>query len=76
MTLERLGIATASGRFAAHMIVSLVNDGPYTILVDTDELESSRRGARRAAGAAEAPAEGDAGGGPGAGAGTLPDGGD
>ncbi len=25
------------------MIVSLVNDGPYTILVDTDELESPRR---------------------------------
>jgi hypothetical protein len=31
------------------MIVSLVNDGPYTILVDTDELESPRRGASRAA---------------------------
>jgi D-aminoacyl-tRNA deacylase len=42
--LGRLGIQTASGKFAAHMIVSLVNDGPYTILVDTDELESSRRG--------------------------------
>ena len=50
--LERLGVATASGQFAAHMIVSLVNDGPYTILVDTDELESPRRGA----GAAAAPA--------------------
>jgi D-tyrosyl-tRNA(Tyr) deacylase len=45
--LERLGIATASGRFAAHMIVSLVNDGPYTILVDTDELASPRRAAHR-----------------------------
>ena len=45
--LGRLGVQTASGRFAAHMIVSLVNDGPYTILVDTDELESSRRGAGR-----------------------------
>lgn len=42
--LERLGVSTASGRFAAHMVVSLVNDGPYTILVDTDELESPRRG--------------------------------
>jgi D-tyrosyl-tRNA(Tyr) deacylase len=42
--LERLGVQTASGTFAAHMIVSLVNDGPYTILVDTDELESPRRG--------------------------------
>jgi D-aminoacyl-tRNA deacylase len=44
--LEGLGIVTATGRFAAHMIVSLVNDGPYTILVDTDELESPRRGNR------------------------------
>jgi D-aminoacyl-tRNA deacylase len=50
--LEDLGIVTASGRFAAHMIVSLVNDGPYTILVDTDELESPRRGTRRAPGGA------------------------
>ena len=48
--LERLGIQTASGTFAAHMIVSLVNDGPYTILVDTDELESPRRGVDRAGG--------------------------
>ncbi len=45
--LERLGVATASGRFAAHMVVSLVNDGPYTILVDTDELDSPRRGGGR-----------------------------
>jgi len=45
--LDRLGVHTASGQFAAHMVVSLVNDGPYTILVDTDELESPRRGAGR-----------------------------
>jgi D-tyrosyl-tRNA(Tyr) deacylase len=31
--LERLGVSTAAGRFGAHMIVSLVNDGPYTILL-------------------------------------------
>jgi D-aminoacyl-tRNA deacylase len=43
--LGRLGVSTASGRFAAHMVVSLVNDGPYTIMVDTDELASPRRGA-------------------------------
>jgi D-aminoacyl-tRNA deacylase len=42
-TLDSMGVATASGKFAAHMIVSLVNDGPYTILVDTDELEAPRR---------------------------------
>jgi D-aminoacyl-tRNA deacylase len=45
--LGRLGVETASGRFAAHMVVSLVNDGPYTILVDTDELESPRRSGER-----------------------------
>lgn len=27
-----------TGRFAAHMQVSLTNDGPFTILLDTDEL--------------------------------------
>jgi D-aminoacyl-tRNA deacylase len=52
--LERLGVETASGQFAAHMVVSLVNDGPYTILVDTDELESPRRGAGRMDGATAA----------------------
>jgi D-tyrosyl-tRNA(Tyr) deacylase len=47
--LERLGIPTAAGRFAAHMVVSLVNDGPYTILVDTDALTAPRRGSHRGA---------------------------
>jgi D-tyrosyl-tRNA(Tyr) deacylase len=61
LALDRLGIATASGRFAAHMIVSLVNDGPYTILVDTDELESPRRADHRAPSALSAgPAVGGA----------------
>ena len=31
--LECLGVPTAAGRFGAHMVVSLVNDGPYTILL-------------------------------------------
>ena len=30
-----LGVPTAEGRFQAHMHVSLVNDGPVTILLDT-----------------------------------------
>lgn len=34
--LERLGVPTASGRFGAHMTVALVNDGPYTIVLDTE----------------------------------------
>lgn len=42
--LERLGIHTASGRFGAHMTVSLVNDGPYTIMLDSDGLAAPRRG--------------------------------
>jgi D-tyrosyl-tRNA(Tyr) deacylase len=44
VALESWGIPTASGRFGAHMIVSLVNDGPYTILLDSDVLDSPRRG--------------------------------
>ena len=44
LALEHLGVSSASGRFAAHMIVSLVNDGPYTILVDTDEAALSPEG--------------------------------
>ena len=31
-----LGAPVVTGRFQAHMEVSLVNDGPVTILVDTD----------------------------------------
>jgi D-tyrosyl-tRNA(Tyr) deacylase len=36
LALEGLGVPTASGRFGAHMTVSLVNDGPYTIVLDTE----------------------------------------
>lgn len=35
------GIEVKQGRFAAMMEVSLVNDGPVTILLDTSELASS-----------------------------------
>jgi D-aminoacyl-tRNA deacylase len=51
LALERLGIPTATGRFGAHMTVSLVNDGPYTILLDSEALSAPRAG-RRTAGAA------------------------
>jgi D-aminoacyl-tRNA deacylase len=44
LALTRLGIATASGSFGAHMIVSLVNDGPYTIMLDTEALSGARSG--------------------------------
>ncbi|MFH1833677.1 MAG: D-aminoacyl-tRNA deacylase [bacterium] len=43
LALERLGVLTAAGRFGEHMVVSLVNDGPYTILLDTETLAGPRR---------------------------------
>jgi D-tyrosyl-tRNA(Tyr) deacylase len=36
-TLEGLGVRVATGRFGAEMTVELVNDGPFTIWLDTDE---------------------------------------
>ena len=36
--LRAQGIDVAMGEFGAHMEVSLVNDGPVTIWLDTDEL--------------------------------------
>lgn len=33
--LEQEGVPTAAGSFGAHMAVSLVNDGPVTIVLDT-----------------------------------------
>ena len=33
--LRRLGVAVETGRFGAHMEVSLVNDGPVTIWIDS-----------------------------------------
>jgi len=34
--LERLGAKVSRGRFGADMAVSLVNDGPVTLVLDTD----------------------------------------
>lgn len=36
--LERAGVATQTGSFGADMAVALVNDGPVTIWLDSDEL--------------------------------------
>ena len=44
VALERRGVPTANGVFGAHMIVSLVNDGPYTIVLDSDVLAGPRGG--------------------------------
>jgi D-tyrosyl-tRNA(Tyr) deacylase len=41
--LETLGLRVARGRFGAHMEVELVNDGPVTVIIDTDDLERPRR---------------------------------
>ena len=35
--LRELGVEVATGRFGAVMEVELVNDGPFTIWLDTDE---------------------------------------
>jgi D-tyrosyl-tRNA(Tyr) deacylase len=35
--LHRLGIRVETGRFGAEMQVELVNDGPFTIWLDTDQ---------------------------------------
>jgi len=35
--LRDLGVAVATGRFGAEMAVELVNDGPFTIWLDTDD---------------------------------------
>ncbi len=41
-SVRRQGIGVATGRFGADMQVSLVNDGPVTILLDSRELGKGR----------------------------------
>ncbi len=42
--LRTQGITVKTGVFGAHMNVSLVNDGPVTIVVDSADLDRPRRG--------------------------------
>lgn len=42
-TLKDMGLNVETGRFGAMMDVNLVNDGPVTILLDTDELSAPRK---------------------------------
>lgn len=42
--LRQQGLEVATGQFGAMMDVSLVNTGPFTIVVDSDELAAPRRG--------------------------------
>lgn len=40
--LRDLGVSVASGVFGAQMEVTLVNDGPVTIVLDSDDLDRPR----------------------------------
>ena len=42
--LAESGLRVETGRFQAHMVVSLVNDGPVTIMLDSDDRDRPRRG--------------------------------
>lgn len=42
--LRELGLTVPTGRFGADMRVSLVNDGPVTVILDSEELNHPRRG--------------------------------
>lgn len=42
--MREAGVATQTGRFGAKMEVELVNDGPVTIVVDSEVFERPRRG--------------------------------
>ena len=42
--LRGLGAEVSTGRFGAMMQVSLVNDGPFTIILDTADFSTPRRG--------------------------------
>jgi D-tyrosyl-tRNA(Tyr) deacylase len=42
--LRALGVTVATGRFGAKMRVELVNDGPVTVIVDSDDLDRPRQG--------------------------------
>ena len=35
---KKNGVAVGTGKFREHMLVSLVNDGPVTLWIDTDDL--------------------------------------
>lgn len=41
-TLKEEGVGVEVGIFAAHMRVTLTNDGPVTIILDTDKLKGPR----------------------------------
>ncbi|MDP2948221.1 MAG: D-aminoacyl-tRNA deacylase [Chloroflexota bacterium] len=42
--LREMGVEVQSGRFGAHMLVEIHNEGPVTIILDSKELDRPRRG--------------------------------
>ena len=42
--LREAGVEVQTGRFGAHMLVEIHNDGPVTIVLDSGELERPRHG--------------------------------
>ena len=42
-TLEAAGVVCRRGVFGAEMLVTLENDGPVTLIIDTDDLDTPRR---------------------------------
>ena len=42
--LADFGLTIVAGEFGAHMIVDLANDGPVTIILDSDDRHRSRKG--------------------------------
>ena len=42
--LREAGVEVQTGRFGAHMLVEIHNDGPVTIVLDSVELERPRHG--------------------------------
>lgn len=42
-SLRGAGLSVGTGVFGAHMEVELINDGPVTIIVDSDDLNRPRR---------------------------------
>jgi D-tyrosyl-tRNA(Tyr) deacylase len=42
--LRALGVSVETGHFGAMMQVELVNDGPVTFVIDSDDLDRPRRG--------------------------------
>ena len=42
--LRARGVTVAGGRFGAHMLVESENDGPVTLVLDSDQMGRPRRG--------------------------------